>query len=58
MITCIFDELTLCYFERLLFISGITFFVSQYVQFSFNITTPAFLYLLCAWYSDLPHGCA
>ena len=34
------------------------FFVSQYVQFSFNITTPAFLCLLCAWYSDLPHGCA
>ena len=34
------------------------FFVSQYVQFSFNITTPAFLCLPCAWYSDLLHGCA
>ena len=35
MIMCIFDELTLCYFERLLFISGITFL--SHNMFNFHL---------------------
>ena len=57
MITCIFDELTLLSWKAPIYL-WYHFFVSQYVQFSFNITTPAFLCLLCAWYSDLLHGWA
>ena len=35
MITCIFDELTLCYLERPLFISGITFL--SHNMFNFHL---------------------